>query len=106
MEGWKEGGNPSPSIPLPPTHPSSRGKPGNQLVLYYGKSFGTEPEWRGDWFSEMTVNRGLTVFINSLYSIVACNCKHYRTKFYFGFQCINKVIIIYVVSDVALTHLW
>ena len=32
------------------------------------------------------------VFINSLYCIAAC--KHYRTKYYFGFYCINKVSII------------
>ena len=25
-----------------------------------------------------------------------CNCQHYRTKFYFGFWCLNKVIIIII----------
>ncbi len=29
-----------------------------------------------------------------MYSVCNCNCKHYRTKFYFGFQYLNKVIII------------
>ena len=27
-------------------------------------------------------------------AVCNCNCQHHRTKFYFGFWCLNKVIII------------
>ena len=30
-----------------------------------------------------------------------CNCEHYRTKFYFGIWCQNKVIIIIIIIILA-----
>ena len=45
----------------------------------------------------------IAVFMNSLYRIAAC--KHYRTKFYFGMKCLNKVIIS-IITSTRLTTSW
>ena len=36
-----------------------------------------------------------------IHCIAASNCKHYRTKVYFRFLCINKVIIIIIIRFIG-----
>ena len=40
----------------------------------------------------------LTIFNSRRLAVCNCNCEHYRTKFYFGIWCQNKVIIIIIMS--------
>ena len=39
----------------------------------------------------------LTLFNSRRLAVCNCNCEHYRTKFYFGIWCQNKVIIIIII---------
>ena len=39
----------------------------------------------------------LTIFNSRRLAACNCNCEHYRTKFYFGIWCQNKVIIIIII---------
>ena len=39
----------------------------------------------------------LTIFNSRRLAVCNCNCEHYRTKFYFGMWCQNKVIIIIII---------
>ena len=39
----------------------------------------------------------LTIFNSRRRAYCNCNCEHYRTKFYFGIWCQNKVIIIIII---------
>ena len=39
----------------------------------------------------------MTIFNSRRLAVCNCNCEHYRTKFYFGIWCQNKVIIIIII---------
>ena len=52
--------------------------------LLHGKSFGTEPrwpQWRGDWFSEVIINRGSTVLVIGLHRWLSYIIMYYVTTF-------------------------
>ena len=40
----------------------------------------------------------LTIVNYRRLAVCNCNCEHYRTKFYFGIWCQNKVIIIIIIT--------
>ena len=46
----------------------------------------------------------LTIFNSRRLAYCNCNCEHYRTKFYFGIWCQNKVIIIIIIIIIIITR--
>ena len=45
----------------------------------------------------------LTIFNSRRLAVCNCNCEHYRTKFYFGIWCQNKVIIIIIIISAVVS---